>query len=1123
MATIDRNQSYLLNLKRIFLTGLVALILNQGVLTAQVSDEEIRHIEEALPDKPVVQPQKPRNLLIFSLSLGYAHEAIAYADQMLARMGLKTGAFQSKISRDMSVFHADSLSAYDAICFNNTTKLLFEDENQRRALMDFVKEGGGIIGLHAATDNFYNWPEAAGLMGGWFDGHPWTARGTWQVVVNDPEHPLNAAFSEVRFAVNDEIYRIRPLNLRHNSRVILALDMTDPANRNATGVRVSDRDIPISWLRSYGQGRLFYCSLGHNRQVYWHPQILQHYLAGIQFALGDLEADTTPIPFNWSAVVEPAEVQVILQEIKSYQYGESREAQMQLQEILRVIGHDADMLRRTELQLIEFLHSEATLPAKQFICETLSSFAGDASLPVLKEMLSDEATWEMALFALERIPGERVTTILRQAFPQSRGRMRIALVNALGNRPDQDALPSLIPLMEDADETLAVAAIRAVGKIGGDKAVKTLKKTAQKKTGLLHQEAIFAWLNCAVLYEQENQPVKAIRIYRELFNPDHPYAVRFAALRGMVNNQESKSARIILNELQSTDSDNRSMALRLLPELDTDVDLTAIGRAWPGFHPTEQVQLISALTGRKDAVSLRIFYRALNHSQPALRQAAIQALGQSGSVKAVDWLAPIAATGRGEERKNAREALNRLQGDEINPYILQMMTQAPDSIKLELIRSAGQRHMTEAAPVLLELLENENPDIRLESAKALAQVGIPDQLSTVLDHLLKATNDAEQRELQKTVVALAGRIPGPNQRAAPLIERFNSTGDKQQQILLLEMMGKIGDPQTLPILKAVIGEPDAEQQLAAVRSLSEWPDALPIDDLYAIAASSGDDRQRILALRGYVRMIILHENSDWSGKSQMYARAMQLASGVHEQRQVLSGLAQVHSPEALQLVAAYLDQPGLQQEAQMAVMQIAASLDESLANEILPLVRRVQAQTSNETIHRQSQAIINQLSRLEDFLVLWEVAGPYIGEAGNLFDEAFVPEVDDPSGIAWKVLPQGLDSINYWHIDFGALMGGSNRVAYLRNRINSPADQQALLELGSDDAVKVWLNGQLVHANNTVRGVTPAEDKVAVQLKQGWNHLLVKVVNYAGGWGACLRLRQPDGSKLDGLEVALYD
>ncbi len=96
-----------------------------------------------------------------------------------------------------------------------------------------------------------------------------------------------------------------------------------------------------------------------------------------------------------------------------------------------------------------------------------------------------------------------------------------------------------------------------------------------------------------------------------------------------------------------------------------------------------------------------------------------------------------------------------------------------------------------------------------------------------------------------------------------------------------------------------------------------------------------------------------------------------------------------------------------------------------------------------------------------------------------------------------------------------------NAVAYLQAKVWSPKTQPATLQLGSDDGVKVWLNGKLIHAKNVARGVTPDEDKVGVTLQEGTNELLLKVTNGAGDWGAMARFAGEGGKPLANInEVA---
>lgn len=268
-----------------------------------ISDANMEKIKAAVPAKATAKPAKQRRVLIFWLCKGFYHGCIPVANTALVEIGKMTGAYESVLSNDMEMFNKENLAKFDAVIFNNTTKLTFEKPGQREALMDFVKGGKGIVGVHAASDNFYNWPEAAEMMGGLFDGHPWGGGGTWAVKIDDTEHPLNGAFKGKAFKIKDEIYQIKGSYSRDSHRVLLSLDMSDEATGGKDGKKGkrADNDNAIAWIKPCGNGRTFYCSLGHNNEIFWNADVLQHYLDGIQYALGDLKADDTP-----SAKASPA-------------------------------------------------------------------------------------------------------------------------------------------------------------------------------------------------------------------------------------------------------------------------------------------------------------------------------------------------------------------------------------------------------------------------------------------------------------------------------------------------------------------------------------------------------------------------------------------------------------------------------------------------------------------------------------------------------------------------------------------------------------------------------------------------------------------------------------------------
>jgi len=153
--------------------------------------------------------------------------------------------------------------------------------DQKAALLDFVRSGKGFVGIHSATDTFYEWPDYGALVGAYFDGHPWHQ--TVAIRVEDNGHPATSALPAT-FQLADEIYQFRNWS-RTDVHVLLSLDPRS-VDTGAEGVHRSDRDFALSWTRSYGQGRVFYTALGHEPGVWQDARFQQHLAGGIRWAMG---------------------------------------------------------------------------------------------------------------------------------------------------------------------------------------------------------------------------------------------------------------------------------------------------------------------------------------------------------------------------------------------------------------------------------------------------------------------------------------------------------------------------------------------------------------------------------------------------------------------------------------------------------------------------------------------------------------------------------------------------------------------------------------------------------------------------------------------------------------------
>ncbi len=382
---------------------------------------DVQAMIAALPATAPAKPKQPRKVLVLGKAAGFVHSSIPLAARTIEEMGKKTGAWSTTITYDPADINDANLKQYDAIFLASTTGAFLDDPNdaaataaRRKALLDFVRGGKGLAGIHAATDSYHQNAPAAGTQGragggpggapagrgggrgfgpatpvvaqfiaqgdknsdqklskeefvalsdAWFEKMdtakagriaqaefpqkfaavfpaapppalgrtgfpvqgpatqlgPDTQVGTWpefnkmiggffkfhwndgqeiMVKVDEPNHPLNAAFKgKPQLLVIDETYTFgRDTYSRKNLRVLTSVDYAKMSAEDKAKEQFprADGDYALSWIRREGKGRVFYEAHGHNEKIYAMTPILEHVLAGVQYALGDLQADDSP-------------------------------------------------------------------------------------------------------------------------------------------------------------------------------------------------------------------------------------------------------------------------------------------------------------------------------------------------------------------------------------------------------------------------------------------------------------------------------------------------------------------------------------------------------------------------------------------------------------------------------------------------------------------------------------------------------------------------------------------------------------------------------------------------------------------------------------------------------------
>lgn len=372
---------------------IASMLAGRGPQNQTPKAADVTNMMAALPSEAPAKPLHPRKVLVLSKAAGFVHSSIPLAAKTIQELGTKTGAWTAAVTYDSADVNADNLKQYDLVFLNNTTGAFLDDPDatvtaaRKKALLDFVRSGKGLAGIHAAGDSYHEaapgapglgptlapmvmsvadsdkdnkltaeelahfsddlftkvdqkkagkvsvpdlratllfamfssaaghggpavpavgrpgrdpqrgtWPDFNTMIGGYFKFH-WLDPTHIVYKIDDPNSPLTAMFRGSEFAVDDETYTFSASSWsRKNLHVLTSIDYAkmSEADKRKEDYPREDHDYGLSWIRREGQGRVFYEAHGHDEKIYAMKPMLEHLLAGTQYALGDLKANDSP-------------------------------------------------------------------------------------------------------------------------------------------------------------------------------------------------------------------------------------------------------------------------------------------------------------------------------------------------------------------------------------------------------------------------------------------------------------------------------------------------------------------------------------------------------------------------------------------------------------------------------------------------------------------------------------------------------------------------------------------------------------------------------------------------------------------------------------------------------------
>lgn len=240
---------------------------------------------------PAAGAETPR-VLFLTHSAGFTHgvvrrpgpDTMAHAERCLVEAA--KGRLDVVPTQDCARINGEELAKFDAVLFFTTGELPIAPED-RAAFMEWIRRGGAFVGVHSATDTFYEYPPYVALIGGLFDGHPWHQ--DVELRVEEPGHPAMAGLGD-GIGIADEIYQFRAFR-RHPVRVLMTLV---PGSVEIDKGKRKDRDYAVTWCKDHGRGRVFYTSLGHRPEVWEDGRFQEHVMAGIEWAVHGPEHSPAP-------------------------------------------------------------------------------------------------------------------------------------------------------------------------------------------------------------------------------------------------------------------------------------------------------------------------------------------------------------------------------------------------------------------------------------------------------------------------------------------------------------------------------------------------------------------------------------------------------------------------------------------------------------------------------------------------------------------------------------------------------------------------------------------------------------------------------------------------------------
>jgi HEAT repeat protein len=634
----------------------------------------------------------------------------------------------------------------------------------------------------------------------------------------------------------------------------------------------------------------------------------------------------------------------------------------------------AALPKASDKQVAAFLISQVQLAGRAEAVKPLAPY------------LRDEALAGPAVAALQAIGGPEAGRVLINGLAGAGNAARLSIVDALGALRCREAVKKLLPLVESNDGLLRRAARSALANIGDPAAGPALAKIRVAASWTERSEAPGLSLLFARRLKESGRTAEALDTARTVlaaYGRPEDSQVGAEALNLIVAILGEKAFPDLVRAVEGPSRLLRAAALELAAGgsgAEAELWIKEAGKA----SPEVRAAIVAMLGRHRDPANALAYVRqCLRDPDKGVRLAAIRTpKALRGS--AAD-LFPLLGAADAEEAEALKSALLQYRADEVVPEAVHLVPSIPHPGKAVLIDLLGEKGARGEYGRVFELAGDADPATRSAAMGALAKLAGEGDLPGLVGRLEKASDGEDIVHLQDAVAAAASSAADPARKGVALVDLMKDA-PPGRQAAILRVLPKVGGEPAFRAALAGADSADPQVQTAAVYALSQWPDGAAAGDLLRIATTTASKRFRLLAVDGYARLI---GRARLTGPKKLALFQDLLAKPFDDadKKALLTAAAAIREPEALRLLASYLDNPALGETAASGLLDLASDQDPEerwlSGHEAYSVLRRVQARAAADPVE-------------------YERIGALI--AARLRQGGFVPLFDGRSLAGWKGL-----------------------------------------------------------------------------------------------------------------------